>query len=405
MNESTAYLQGIRVLDFTQYLAGPACTRLLAEMGAEVIKVELAPYGDPGRAMHPRVNKRSSYYVQQNRGKKSVCVDLSRPRSRELLLSLIPHVDIVVENYSPGVMARRGMGWEDLHALNPRLVMASISGFGQTGPLSANTSFDFIAQAYSGVMHMTGEADGPPTMVGVALGDTNAGVHAFAAIGYALFRRDRTGQGSHLDIAMVDALFHMQEMAVHAPSATKGEWVAHRTGNHYGSVAPAGLFQGPDGYIAILCGQNQIDALWAAMGQPELAEDPRFRTDPARRANLGDLIGAIEAWMATFPSDTAVIAALEAHRVPCGPVLSPTEAVKHPHFVERGTVRTVTDPFVGEIQVPGFPIRFSDAPPEVDLQTAALGQHNHSVLSAVAGLTDDAIAEFQADGVLVAKDR
>ncbi|MPY93854.1 MAG: CoA transferase, partial [Acidimicrobiia bacterium] len=246
------YLEGVRVLDLTQYLAGPSCTRLLAEMGADVIKVEMSPYGDPTRAGVPRRDRRSGGFVQQNRGKRSLCVDLRRPEGVALVKELVPHVDIVVENYSAGVMERRGLGYEALSAVNPRLIMASVSGFGQTGPLSHKTSFDFIAQAYSGVMHMTGDPEGPPTFVGIGVGDTNAGFHAFAGIGYALYRRDRTGNGAHVDISMVDALFHMQETAVHAASMTEGEYVPMRAGRHYQPLSPAGTFKAPQGWIVIL---------------------------------------------------------------------------------------------------------------------------------------------------------
>ena len=165
----TPYLEGVTVLDFTQYLAGPSCTRLLVEMGADVIKVEYPPYGDPVRPSPPRRNGRSAYHVQQNRGKRSLSVDLTSSEGISLIEDLIPKVDIVVENYSPGVMERRGLGYDRLRQLNPRIIMASISGFGQSGPLSEKTAFDFIAQAYSGLMHMTGDPDGPPTLIGAEI--------------------------------------------------------------------------------------------------------------------------------------------------------------------------------------------------------------------------------------------
>ena len=218
-------LDGVRVLDFTQYLAGPSCTRLLAELGADVIKVEHPPDGDPTRAFNPTQGGLSGLFMQQNRGKRSVCLDLRRPEAVDAIRRLVAHVDIVVENATPGVMERRGLGYADLSAINPRLIMASVSGFGQTGDYRHRQCFDFIAQGMAGVMHMTGEPDGPPFFVGIGLGDTNAGVHAFAGIGYALYQRDRTGRGTHLDISMVDALFHMQEYAVAAASISKGEFV------------------------------------------------------------------------------------------------------------------------------------------------------------------------------------
>ncbi|MEA3215363.1 MAG: hypothetical protein QOJ19_1519 [Acidimicrobiia bacterium] len=399
------YLEGVRVLDFTQYLAGPSCTRLLAEMGAEVIKVEMPPYGDPTRGGVPRKNRRAGGFVQQNRGKKSICVDLRRPEGLQLVKDLVPHVDVLVENYSHGVMTRRGMDYEALSAINPRLIMASVSGFGQTGPLRHKTSFDFIAQAYAGIMHMTGDPEGPPTFVGLGMGDTNAGFHAFAALGYALYRRDRTGKGSHIDISMVDALFHMQETAVHAASMTDGEFVPMRQGRHYQPLSPAGVFKAPEGWIVILCTQGQIDYLWAAIGRPELANDPRFANNQGRLDNRDDLTALIEEWMATFATDAEVMAALEAHRVPCGPVLSPADAIDHPYFIERRMVREVHDPLAGSFVIPGFPIKFSDAPPEPDLPTAALGQHNHEVLSELLGYDEGAVRALEDEGILASKDR
>jgi CoA:oxalate CoA-transferase len=405
MDAETPYLEGVRVLDFTQYLAGPSCTRLLAELGADVIKVELPPYGDPTRAGVPRRDRRSSGFIQQNRGKRSLCVDLRRPEGVALVKDLVPHVDVVVENYSHGVMARKGLDYESLSAINPRLIMASVTGFGQTGPLRHKTSFDFIAQAYSGIMHMTGDPDGPPTFVGIGVGDTNAGFHAFAGIGYALYRRDRTGKGAHVDISMVDALFHMQEHAVHAVSMTEGEFVPMRQGRHYQPLAPAGTFKAPQGWIVILCTQGQIGYLFDAIGRPELLDDPRFASNQGRLDHRDELTELVESWMATFDTDDEVMAALEAHRVPCGPVLSPADALDHPYFRARGMVREVHDPHAGTFSIPGFPIKFSDAPPEPDLPASALGEHNRSVLGELLGYDEPAIAALEDDGILMSKDR
>jgi crotonobetainyl-CoA:carnitine CoA-transferase CaiB-like acyl-CoA transferase len=397
----TPYLEGIVVLDFTQYLAGPACTRLMVEMGADVIKVELPPYGDPVRPSPPRKNGRSAYHVQQNRGKRSLSVDLRRPEGVELIKDLVKRADVVVENYSPGVMARRGLGYDVLSEINPRIIMASISGFGQSGPLSGKTAFDLIAQAYSGMMHMTGDPDGPPMFVGAGVSDVTTGVHAFAAIGYALFRRDRTGQGTHLDIGMVDAMYHTQEAAVSGPSLSDGEMVAMRTGRHYQPASPAGTFRGPDGWIVVFALENQIRNLWEAMGQPELADDERFHNNPARLEHREALAGVIEAWMAGFDSDQAVLDVLEEHRVPCAPVVEPVAlADTHPHFLERGTVREVHDPVAGSMLVPGFPLRFSDAPPLPDLVAAEVGENNDDVLGDLLGLSADAVAALEEEGVL-----
>ncbi|MCB0991640.1 MAG: CoA transferase [Acidimicrobiales bacterium] len=405
--ESDQWLQGVRVLDFTQYLAGPACTRMLAELGAEVIKVEQPPYGDPNRGGRPRLNRRAGNHIQQNRLKKSLCVDLSTDDGVQLIRELVPHCDIVVENFSKGVLDRRGLGYDDLRHIKPDVIMASITGFGHTGPLAERPGFEFIAQAMTGVMHLTGEADGPPMFVGIGMADTNAGVHAWGAIGHALFRRERTGKGTHLDISLVDCLFQMHETAVYAESMTDGQFEAMRRGRHYEPISPAGAFQGPEGWIVVFCAENQVRNLFAAMGMPELADDERFKGNPARIANRDALTDIIEEWMSRFETDQQVMATLEAHRVPCGPVLSVWEAMHHPHLVERATVRTVADPLAGPVSVPGFPIRTVDP---ADLAVAegvapALGQHNTDVLGGILGKSAAELEALEADGVIASKDR
>ncbi len=395
------FLAGVTVLDFTQYLAGPACTRLMAELGADVIKVEAAPAGDPTRNRVPAVDGRSGLFVQQNRGKRSLAIDLRRPEGVATILELVRLVDVVVENATPGVMERRGLGYEALREANPSIIMASVSGFGQYGPYRDRKSFDFIAQAMAGMMHMTGEPDGPPYFVGVGVADTNAGVHAFAGIGYALFRRDRTGRGAHIDVAMTDALFHMHEFAVQASSITGDRTLPHRQGRHYQPAAPAGSFRSPDGWIVLLCTDGQIPALWRAMGRPELADDPRFATNGARVANRDALTELIEEWFAGFDDDAGVLDALAEAGVPAGPVLSPADAVDHPHFQARGTVREIADPRIGSFHVPGFPIRFDGRPVEPELTAPDLGQHNAEVLGHLLGWSPERIEAARADGLLV----
>ena len=336
-------------------------------------------------------------FIQQNRGKRSVCLDLRRADVVEAVKRLVPTVDVVVENGTPGVMDRRGLGYAELSRINPRLIMASVSGFGQTGVYRHRTCYDFIAQGMAGVMHMTGDPEGPPYFVGIGLGDTNAGVHAFAGIGYALYQRDRTGRGCHLDISMVEALFHMQEYAVAATSITDGDFLPMRQGRHYQPASPAGTFQGPQGWIVVLCMWNQIAGLWAALGRPELAHDERFATLEARVEHRAELTALIEDWMATFRTDDEVLAVLEAHRVPSGPVLSPADTLTHPWYLDRGAVRDVADGAGGTFAAPAFPLRFSGRRPEADLTPPGLGQHTAEVLR-LAGLDDVEIAGLTTPG-------
>ena len=399
------FLAGVRVLDFTQYLAGPSCTRLMAELGADVIKVEAAPAGDPTRNREPAVDGRAGLFVQQNRGKRSLAVDLRRPEGITLIKELVREVDVVVENSTPGVMERKGLGYDDLAAVNPSIVMASISGFGQYGPYRERKSFDFIAQAMSGMMHMTGDPDGPPYFVGAGLADTNAGVHAFAGIGYALLRRERTSRGAHVDVAMTDAMFHMHEFAVQASSISGDRSLPLRQGRHYQPASPAGTFRCPGGWIVLLCTDQQMGYLWAAMGRPDLGSDPRFVSNPDRLAHRDELTELIEQWFAGFASPDAALEALAEAGVPAGKVMSPADAVDDPHFQARGTVREITDPYIGTFNVPGFPIRFDGAPIEPPLATASLGEHNEEILTGLLGWSSDAVGAALDEGLLVRGER
>ncbi len=398
-------LKGIRVLDFTQYLAGPTVTRLMAEMGADIIKVERAPAGDPSRALPAVKEGRSGYFVQQNLGKRSLCMDLASAEVDAIVRDLVPNVDVVVENFGPGVMEKRGWDFAALSALNPRLVMASISAFGRESPLSHKTGFDWIAQAFAGVMAVTGPRGGAPHPVGMGMADVNAGVHAFSSIGYALFNRERTGEGQWMDISMIDCLFHMHEINLQVNQITEGAFRPGPVGNHHQLLCPCGVYQGPEGHIALLIVQPQWANMCRAMERPDLETDPRFAESPARAENQDTLIPMIEAWMAGFPSDAAVLERLEAHRVPCGPVLNPADAVDHPYFRGRGTVREVVDPFLGALDLPGFPLRFSGQAEYPARAAPLLGEHNADILGEVAGYDGARIAALAGAGVLVQGER
>ena len=403
MTGDERWLEGITVLDLTRYLAGPACTRMLVELGADVIKIEQPPYGDPNRSNRPRINRRAGTHIQQNRGKRSVCLDINTAEGVAIIKDLVRHADVVVENFTPGVMARKGLGYFDLNAIKPDVIMASVSGFGQTGPLAERPCFDLVAQAMAGLMHMTGDPDGPPTFVGIGVADTNAGAHAFGAIGHALFHRERTGRGTHLDISMADALLPFHDMTIHTVSMDPDGPEPIRQGRHFPTLSPAGAFRGPEGWIIILCIEWQIRNLWAALGDPALADDARFESNPDRIKNRDELTEIIEAWMATFATDAEVLDALVAARVPAGSVLTPGEILNHPHFVERNMVRIVEDPLAGPVAIPGFPIKSTDPLPADDYQAAALGEHNAEVLGGLLGISNERLAEMEAAGVIASK--
>ncbi len=398
-------LDGIRVLDFTQYLAGPTVTRLMAEMGAEIIKVELAPGGDPSRGLPYSDHGRSGYFIQQNRGKQSLCLDLREPAADTILRELVAKVDVVVENFGPGVMEKKRLTYADLKAIKPDIIMASLSAYGRESPLSHKTGYDWAAQAFAGLMHMTGPADGPPQPIGLAIADTGSGVHAFSAIGYALFHRGRTGEGQWLDLAMIDCMFHLQDISVQAHTLSKGAYVPMRSGNHHALLCPFGVFKGPSGYLVILALQPQWKNMCAAMGRPELEHDARFAAADTRASNQKALIPLIEAWLTTFADNDAVFAHLERHRVPSAPVLSPVEALEHPYFTARGTVRQIEDPLMGPLAIPGFPLRFSAQPELPQLVAPRLGEHNARVLQELLGYSPAAIAELAAIGVLQSAER
>ncbi len=399
-------LSGCRVLDFTQYLAGPTVTRLMAEMGADIIKVEIAPMGDPSRLLPTVKNGRSGYFVQQNRGKKSLCLDFAKPQALEIIRALVPKVDIVVENFGPGVMQKRGLDYDSLRKLNPRIIMASLSAFGRQSPLSHKTGYDMIAQSFSGLMHMTGDPNGPPTFVGIGIADVGSGVHTFAAIGYALYHRERTGAGQYIDIAMVDTLYHLHDFGLQSRSITDGEFVPKRMGRFHNQICPAGVYKAPQGWIFILVLDRQWGNMVKAMGRPELLTDPRFATSPERVKNADQLNAIVEEWLRSFPSDEAALAVLEENRIACAPVLSVVDTMKQPHYLARNMVRTVPDPILGQVTIPGFPLKFSAYPdPPEGLVAPLLGQHGEQVLREVLGYSAAEIGRLREAGVVFSDNR
>lgn len=398
-------LSGLRVLDFTRALAGPSCTRMLAEMGAEVIKVESAPKGDLGRNVSAFRNGRSLFFVQHNRGKKSLCVNLRDPGGMALVTELVPKMDVVVENFKPGVMAEMGLGYERLRELKSDIILCSISALGQSGPLANKPGYDYIAQAYAGVTSMIGDEDDAPYIPLVGMGDVSTGVHGALAVLAALRHRDRTGRGQHLDIALLDVYYHYHEVNVHQVKASGGAIQPTRVGRHMTYACPGGVFRGKGGYLVIMAFLHHWPDLCRAMERPELIDDPHYSTDQARLKRRDEVVRMIEDWLQLFPDVASAVSHLERFQVPVAPVLSVAESLDYPHLRERGTVRTIHDPLHGELDVPGFPLKFSEFPEELPLHAPTLGQHNEEILTAYLGRTQEEVRRLREAGVLVEKHR
>ena len=409
MTANMPMLTGYRILDITQFVAGPTCTRIMAELGAEVIKVELAPFGDRGRAAGDKARdakfnnaSQSTYFFQHNHSKKSLAIDVKHARGRELIKALAAKADVVVENFVPGAMKRMGLGYDDLKAVNPRLIMCSISLAGQTGPLSQKPGFDYMGAAYAGIASLAGEADRGPAQFATAIGDSATGVTAAMAIGFALLHRERTGEGQYIECSLLDTYFHMHEVNVPKSTLRGPSFVPKRAGSLHPDGGPTGIFRYKgEEFIAIMVMPYQWKQMVETMNMPALADDPRFSNPRARRDNNEALKVIIEEWLRTFPSRDAAVRVLEAGRIPCAPVLTLQEAIAHPHLRERGTVRRVKDRLIGEFDIPGMPAKFSQWPAPASLRADLLGEHNERVLRELLSVSDSEIASLYADKVLV----
>jgi CoA:oxalate CoA-transferase len=401
-------LKGYRVVDIGQFVAGPTCARILAELGAEVIKLELAPFGDRGRFAgdKPRDaalkrSSKSTFYFQHNHSKKSLAVDIKQQRGRELVRALISKSDVLVENFAPGVMTRAGLGYDQLVLINPKLIMCSISLAGQSGPLSDKPGFDYMAAAFTGITAALGEKD-RPAQLPIAIGDYATGVTAAMSVGLALLHRERTGEGQYIDCSLIDTYFNMHEVNIPKSTLRGQRFASRRMGSLHADGGPTGVFRWRnDEFIAIMVLPYQWPQLLKAMNMPQLADDVRFREPRGRRDNNEALAEIIENWLAHFASREEAITALEAERVPCAPVLTLHEAMAHPHLRDRGTVRRVADDSIGEFDIPGPPAKFSHWSPATTLSADLLGEHNEEVLRDVLGLSNGEIRQLYLDKTII----
>jgi len=400
-------LDGIRVIDFTQALSGPTLTRYLAELGADVVKVEIPPHGDITRHSATVRDGRSGYYVSVNRAKRSLCVDVKDPRGRDLVLDLLAGADVLAENFRPGTIDRLGFGWDVVRARNPRLIMCSISAFGQDGPLAQHGGYDGVAQAYAGITSMNGEADGAPIVAGAAMGDVLTGVNAVAAVLGALYHRERTGEGQRVAVSLLESYMQAHDSSIQSYSLTDGAVTQTRSGRFHPMACPYGIFTARDGYLFICAAADRHwRDLCAAMGRPDLTEDHPWAVRASREREKVAVNAFLDGWLSSLPSRDEALALLQRHGVPVGPVHTIGEVVAHPDLRAIGAVRAVSDPVFGRIDVPGFPLHFSaldDDPAEDGPEAAFLGEHNEEIARQRAGLSADAYAELVAAGVLHAE--
>jgi CoA:oxalate CoA-transferase len=375
----TPPLAGVIVVDVTRVLAGPYCTLVLSNLGARVIKVERPPHGDEARGIGPFVGGKSLYFAALNHGKESIALDLRQPDEREIFEHLLGRADILVENYRPGVLARLGYAWEALHARWPRLVVAAASGFGQTGPLRERPAFDMVAQAMGGIMSLTGYPNGPPARVGVSIGDITAGLFLAVGVAAALHARRDTGEGTMVDVAMLDCQLAILENALTTHLVT-GE-LPGRLGTRHPNIAPFQAFAAGDGREVVVCAghDGQFAKLCECLARPELPADPRFSTTDARRRHVDELEAEIAATLHSRPA-SEWLERFERAGIPCAPVNSVADAVRSPQVAARHMIVEIPDPAIGRLAVAGNPIKLAGVPepesrrppPELDADRAGI---------------------------------
>ena len=393
-------LEGLRVLDMTQYEAGPSCTQALALMGAEVVKIEPPDTGEPGRSLVVG-GEYSAYFCNWNANKKSVGLDLTKPRGREILMKMLPSYDVFVENYGPGVVERLELQYEKLSALHPGLIYAQIKGFGSSGRYAHFKAYDMVAQAASGAMSTTGEPGGPPLLPGPTIGDSGTGMQAGMAIMAAYIQKLRTGKGQRIELSMQEAVTYYMRTRM----SFAGDWgnqAVPRLGNMMGG-APTGLYPcaggGPNDFVyMITVTDRHWDALCLTIERSELIADERFTTGLDRATNGAALVEEISTWTRRFDK-YEVMQKLGDAGVPCSAVLSTQDLYTDPHLNERGFIHRVEHPELGQAPLLGFPPRMSDSLVEME-RAPYLGEHSNDVLGADLGLGDDDLSALREEGIL-----
>ncbi|MFC1892444.1 CaiB/BaiF CoA transferase family protein [Chloroflexota bacterium] len=394
--------EGIRVADFSMHLQGPYLTRLMADMGAEVIKIERPGEGDPTRwAPYIMGRAESGNFMQRNCGKKSLSLDLKRPEAIEIAKQLVKISDVVVENFRPGVMARFGLDYPTLKEVNPKIIMCSLSGFGQYGPYINRPTGDTLVQAMTLGMEMTGEPDGPPQICGLAYIDFCTGTHGLAAVSAALYYREKTGMGQYIDVALFDVGFSMHESPMQEYILSGGKIKYTRFGSHKKDLVPVGVYQGRDGYLAIgAVGDRAWADLARVMGRPELITDERFDTQIHRLEHRDQVIQIVGEWIQICDSVMEADRLLTEGNVPSAPVLNIDQLMADPQLEARELLAEVDHPALGKVKVVNSPFHFSETASTARGRAPRLGEHNEEVLGDILGYSREQITALYNKDVL-----
>lgn len=392
-----APLNGIKVLDLTRAMAGPFCTQLLGDLGAEVIKVESLEGGDETRFWGPLWNGVSCYFLAANRNKKSIAINLKSPAGCQIVRSLTERSDVLIENFRPGTIARLGLGYENLSAINPRLVYCSISGFGQVGPRSQEPAYDLLMQAFSGLMSLTGHEEGEPVRAGLPVTDLTAGLYAAIAILAALFHRQTTGEGQRVDTSLLEG--QIAWLSYYVVGYLANHEIPRPMGSAHHSLAPYGAYQGCDGSFVIAVGNdNQWKRLCAAIGAGSLGDDARFHTNESRlkfRMEMDDTLKQI------FQRYTVseLVERIKAGEVPCGPIQTIDQVVQDPQVIHLNMIEDLPHAYVPDLAVPRLPLNFSKSSSSMQSAPPMLGEHTEQVLRDM-GFSSEQIAALKDDKVV-----
>lgn len=399
--DATSYqgpLERVRVLDLTRVLAGPYATSLLADLGADVIKIEDIRIGDTSRLTPPFLNGVSSHFVNLNRNKRSAAINLKHQEGRLAFLQMVRNSDIVIENFRPGTLARLGLGYDDLRTVNPAIILCSISGFGQTGPYSQLPSYDVITQALSGAMSVTGEPGRPPVRLGIPMGDLSGALFGAIAVLAALHERDVTGQGQALDVSMLDGLASL--MLYYPLDYLNTRTVAGPVGGRHEHIAPYGVFEVADGHMVLALFDNKFWRMYCeAAGRPELATDPRFHKAPDRLANRSELYPILEEIMKRRGRDDWT-QLFTAAGIPHAPILSVDEVAEHPLMRERQMFIKVEDDLAGEVFVAGRPIKLMSREQQGPTHAPSLGEQTRALLMTIANYSGEHVDRLLAEGII-----